>query len=358
MKKAVGLSFSFIGTVIGAGFATGREISLFFSSSSVISVLFAGFLLGFFCYVILRISARFGDVFSSFGFLKKPLRAFAFLANFCVLCATLAGSENVVFNLVSVRGGAIFSAVICLIVVLFGVKIVKYVNVLVVPVILALVLVVFFKDKSFDLGGKVSFVSPFGYASMNLVTGGFFIGANSDSPTKKESVICAFISGAVLTLMMLCVYFSVKNVCAEMPFIAKADALGLGVVGNIILYLAMLTTITGTLSVCSGKNKILAVIVVCGALFVSSFGFGKIVDSFYPVIGALGGVVTVCSLIIWLRSPGVERLRLFFQKNERRRTDVRNITPKSILLFGDPDSTYGKNSKNSNFIHKEFEEEE
>lgn len=307
MKKSIGLSCAFVGTVIGAGFATGREISLFFSSCSVFSVAFAGFLLGFFCFVILRISTRFGDVFSSFGFLKKPLRAFAFISNFCVACATLAGTESVISCLFGINGGAVISAILCLGVVLFGVKYVKNVNVLVVPVILVLVLLVFFKDKSFDIGGRNSIVSPFSYASMNLVTGGFFIGANAESPTKKESLICAVISGVVLTLMLLCVYFTVKNVSAEMPFIAKADELGLGVVGNVILYLAMLTTIIGTFSVCSGKNKIAAVAVAIAALFASSFGFGNIVDTIYPVIGALGGSVMICSLIIWLLNPKFSR---------------------------------------------------
>ena len=187
MKKAIGLSSAFIGTVIGAGFATGREISLFFSSCSLFSVIAAGFFLGFFCYVILRISSRSGNIFSAFGFLKVPLKIFAFVANFCVLCATLAGSENVLHNLFSFDGGAIITAIFCLIVVLFGIKYVKNLNVIVVPVILILVLIVFFRDNSADLSGKTTFISPYSYASMNLITGGFLIGSDADSLSKKEA---------------------------------------------------------------------------------------------------------------------------------------------------------------------------
>ena len=300
MKKAIGLSSAFIGTVIGAGFATGKEISLFFSSCSLFSVIAAGFFLGFFCYVILRISSRSGNIFSAFGFLKVPLKIFAFVANFCVLCATLAGSENVLHNLFSFDGGAIITAIFCLIVVLFGIKYVKNLNVVVVPVILILVLIVFFRDNSADLSGKTTFISPYSYASMNLITGGFLIGSDADSVSKKEAFICASISGIVLTLLLVCVYSVVKNVSAEMPFIEKADSLGLGTVGNVILYLAMLTTVVGTLSVCSVNNKLAAFLVISVALLLSSFGFGVIVDTVYPVIGALGSAVTACSLLIFV----------------------------------------------------------
>ena len=278
MKKAIGLSSAFIGTVIGAGFATGREISLFFSSCSLFSVIAAGFFLGFFCYIILRISSRSGNIFSAFGFLKVPLKIFAFVANFCVLCATLAGSENVLHNLFSFDGGAIITAIFCLIVVLFGIKYVKNLNVVVVPVILIL----------------------YSYASMNLITGGFLIGSDADSVSKKEAFICASISGIVLTLLLVCVYSVVKNVSAEMPFIEKADSLGLGIVGNVILDLAMLTTVVGTLSVCSVNNKLAAFLVISVALLLSSFGFGFLVDTVYPVIGALGSAVTACSLLIFV----------------------------------------------------------
>lgn len=316
MKKALGLCGAFVGTVIGAGFATGREITLFFSDYSVVSVILSGIFLGAFCYIILRLSSSFGNVFSSFGFLEKALRAFAFAANFCVLCATIAGSDVVIENLFCISGGAIITALLCLSVVLFGVKGVKTLNLFVVPVILVLVFLVFFKDSHFRFGGKIGISNSFAYASMNLITGGFFIGATGDAPTKKESAICAVLSGVILTAMLICVYSVTKNVSAEMPFIDRADALGLGTVGNVVLYLAMITTVIGTLSVCSGNNKIAAVVVTILALIASTFGFGSIVDYFYPIIGALGGAVVVCAGIIWLLNPRFSRYyNLIFRPN-------------------------------------------
>lgn len=316
MKKALGLCGAFVGTVIGAGFATGREITLFFSDYSVLSVVLSGFFLGLFCYVILRLSSSFGNVFTSFGFLEKALRTFAFVANFCVLCATTAGSDVVIKNLFSIEGGAIITALICLAVVLFGIKGIKTMNLLIVPVILVLVLVVFFKDFHLHFDGKFGVGNSFTYASMNLITGGFFIGATGDAPTKKESAICAVLSGIILTIMLVCVYSVTKNVSAEMPFIERADALGLRIVGNVVLYLAMITTVIGTLSVCSSNNKIAAVAVTVLALLASTFGFAGIVDTFYPIIGALGGAVVVCAGVIWLLNPRFSRYyNLIFRPN-------------------------------------------
>ena len=299
MKKTLAAAFTFVGTVIGAGFATGKEIYLFFSSCSIFSVLLAGGFLGLFCFVILQLSASFGSVFTSFAKLTVPVRIFVVFANFSVFCATIAGSESVVNDLIGVRGGAVLIAFVTLAIVLVGVRYVQIVNVLIVPVLIALVLFVTLPGTHGDISGKTSIVLPFSYASMNVVTGGFFLGETGKTFTKKQAVGCAILSGALLTALLVCVYLSVKNVSAEMPFIEQADRLGYGVVGNVILLLAMLTTAIGTLSVCVGKRKDLALPVVLLALVSSLFGFEKIVNTVYPVIGAVGGAITVFMLIRW-----------------------------------------------------------
>lgn len=274
---------------------------MFFQGCSLLSVVFSGFFLGFFCYVILSLSSRFGSVFHSFGFLKLPIQIIVLLANFCVLCATISGSESLLSEAFSLRGGGILTAFFCLLVLLAGIRYVRYLNFFVVPVLIVLVAIVFFKGNLFSLPvGKVSVVKPFHYAAMNIVTGGFFIGTSGDAPTKKESVFCSLISGLTLTVMLVLIRLSVQNVSAEMPFLARADELNLLTLGYAILYLAMITTVIGTLSVCSGGKKIPAVLIACGALLVSSFGFQSIVDAAYPVLGAVGGAVAICALVIFL----------------------------------------------------------
>ncbi|HRR89743.1 MAG TPA: hypothetical protein P5161_03095, partial [Eubacteriales bacterium] len=55
MKKSIKLAFLFIGTVIGAGFATGREIALYFKNISPLAAAFSGLALGFLCTLFIII---------------------------------------------------------------------------------------------------------------------------------------------------------------------------------------------------------------------------------------------------------------------------------------------------------------
>lgn len=307
MKKSLTLSFSFIGTVVGAGFATGKEILLFFGDYSFVTVLLSGFFLSIFCYSFLRIGSIFGDAFHAFGKFELPIKIFVMIANVCVFCATLAGSEEVFRNLFSIHGGGVVTALLTLIIVLSGVEKIKISNIIIVPIIIFMVSFIFFKDSRYQINGKFSVVMPFCYASMNLATGGFFIGNKSSSFTKKDCLLCSLISGTILTALMLFVFCIVKGNDSSMPFISVSSALGYGVIGNVILYLAMLSTLIGTLSVSSFNNKYCSIGICIVGLLVATFGFENIVNSLYPLLGAVGGVITISIFILLVLNPKLSR---------------------------------------------------
>lgn len=310
MKKTWASAFTFVGTVIGAGFATGKEIALYFASCSVFTVILAGVFLGFFCYVFLRLSVLHGNVFLAFGKFDLPVRVFVILSDFCVLCATCAGSEDLVRSVFSVNGGGVLIGFLALLVVLIGVRYVRGVNLLVVPVIVLLVTVVFLRDPQNDVWGKQSVVLPWAYASMNVVTGGFTLCEAGKDLSNKQCVACAVLAGGILTLLLVFVYLTVKNVSAEMPFLQKADELGFSLAGNIVLLLALFTTAIGTLTVCVGKKKDLAFPIVVAALVASLFGFEGIVNRVYPVMGSIGAAIMVYMVIKWVISVVKERKKL------------------------------------------------
>ncbi len=301
MKKVFGASFTFVGTVIGAGFATGQEINLFFGNCSVFSVLLAGILLGGFCYLFLKAGMLTkGKVLFYFGKFSPIIGGIVVIANLAVFCTTLAGSERVFYNLFGIRCGSIITAVLTLIIVIFGLKQIKIVNTLIVPVIIALVLVIFFRDKSpISTDGKFSVAQPFCYASMNVITGGFVVSEISSDFTEKQCVLSGLLTGLCLTATLLAIYFPVKNVSEEMPLIVKATLLDLKVVGNVVLYLAMLTTLIGTLQA-TAKNSVYKKILFSAlGLLVSSVGFAELIDKMYPVLGAIGGAVCIAFVIVY-----------------------------------------------------------
>jgi uncharacterized membrane protein YkvI len=298
MKKIFGLCCTFVGTVIGAGFATGREISLYFGNCSIVSVFAAGFFLGFFCYVFMRLGAINSDIFGAFGKCSKPVKIFVYASNIAVYCATLAGSETVFYNLFSIHGGSAISGLAVLAINVVGSKSVKILNMIGVPVIAILAALVFFRADSVPLYGKTSFVLPLCYASMNLVTGGFFLGKLSYGATKKECAACSAMSGAILTALLFFVYCCVKGCNGEMPFIEKAASVNLAVAGNVILYISMLTTLAGTLGIFTIGNKYSGIYITAFGLLVSCFGFQRLVDNVYPVIGAVGGAIVISATVI------------------------------------------------------------
>lgn len=104
---------TFIGALIGAGFASGREIALYFANTSIITPLLAGVFLGYFCYFFLELGRIYkGDISQ---FLGKGSKVFDIIVRLCCLittCAMIAASEEVVFNLFHFCGGGIITGIL------------------------------------------------------------------------------------------------------------------------------------------------------------------------------------------------------------------------------------------------------
>ena len=164
MKKTLSICFAYVGTVIGAGFATGQEILLYFGESSIVSVLLAGCMLGFFCYVFLVIGTRNNNPYSPFFKFATPVKFIVKISNVVIYCATIAGSEMVFYNIFNIYGGSIITTLVSIIFVLGNPKRMNILNIAIVPTIIILVSIIHIKDVNFDVGGKLSLYKPFAYS--------------------------------------------------------------------------------------------------------------------------------------------------------------------------------------------------
>lgn len=303
-KRVIGLAATFVGTLIGAGFASGREIALYFSHTSPLTPLLSGACLGVLCFFFLELGRLYsGDLFVLFGKFKPVFLVLIRFFNAVVTCAMIAGGELVIYSLFGIHGGGIITGVITLITIIFGVEKLKSVNSFIVPAIVLLVFLLLFKGDNSAPFERFSVIPAFTYATMNIISGGYFISTLSKECSRKENLAAAIISGVVLSAMLICVYVIIqKDLNASMPLMAAAERCNLKIVGNIIMYLAIYTTITSSLVVASENNIKKAAIIIAACYLVSLFSFEKIIDISYPIMGVCGAAV-----IAWVAVLAVKK---------------------------------------------------
>lgn len=315
--KKITTAATFIGALIGAGFASGREISLYFGHTSVITPIIAGIFLTLFSYLFLIIGTITGGKPSKL--LHKGSRISDWVIRICnavTFCAMIAGSEEVVYALFNFHGGSIISGILALLIVLWGVDKLKFSNFIIVPIIIIMVAILFVKNHSVPPVEKFSILPAFTYCTMNIIGGGYLIATFSADFTKKECLHTSLICGTVLTALLLAVFFTIQNhLDKAMPLITTAEENGFAVLGNLIMYLAIFTTLTGSLSISSGNKFIPSCIIVALSFTTAILGFEKIVNNFYPILGVAGGVVSLLYLYCYFRYKINTRSQALFLNN-------------------------------------------
>lgn len=294
-KQIAAISCTFMGTVIGAGFASGREIALYFSHSSPFTPLLAGVCLGVLCYFFLELGRLYnGDFFVLFGKSRKIFLSVTKLCNIVVGCAMIAASEEVIYSLLSIRGGGVITAALSVITLLCGTEKIKLLNVLIMPAVIIMVGVLFFRSNTSFEFTKLSIIPAFAYASMNIVTGGYFVSTLSGNSAKSGNVKAAVIVGVILSALLVCVYLIIQNTLTEtMPLMSAAVLYNMGTAGNIVMYLAVFSSVVNSVAAVSCGKKTTAIFITAVILALSLLSFRKIVDIAYPIMGVIGLILVI-----------------------------------------------------------------
>ncbi|MBR1747851.1 MAG: hypothetical protein IJ735_06560 [Clostridia bacterium] len=314
--KRLAVAATFVGAIVGAGFASGREIALYFSGTSVLTPLLSGALLGLFCFLFLEIGRATGGRPTRLSKkLSLPLNLIIRLENAVTYFAMIAGAEEIVYFLFSFSGGGIVSGILVLGLVVMGADKVKWSNLIIVPAIVILVAVLFFKNAVPPKTGVFSPLSAFSYCTMNIMGGGYLVSGYSGDFSKKDSIVTASVAGVVVTGLLYAVY-CVVNVSPEsaMPLLAAAEEVGLSTVAEIVAYLAVFSTLTGSLSIASANKPSFAAVITAASFVVATLGFRNLVDKAYPVLGAIGAVVSISYVFLYARYQ--------YRKKEKRPASI------------------------------------
>ncbi len=350
MWRAAKVCFLYIGTVIGAGFASGKEIALFFGDTAPAGVALAAFFMAL--PEALFLYAGKHDLMPS----GTVVRTGVFIAALSSVAAMLAGCELALDDLTGVAGLGALAAVAAGVLVVLGTEKMKLANALLIPLLLLLLVAVYVKGGAPAFGGTFSLLKPVHYAGLDVLIGGMIISKEGKKLSAKE----IFFTCAMSALFLGGVLFMLQNIVlsdethSSMPVLAVAESVGLKAAAGVLVVIAVFTTLVSSLSILtdesvsalraaaspsrrrglfrraaaflsSPSHRAAAVFCCLAALYpVSFFGFENIVAALYPFVGACGVVMTAVTAFKVLRcafSRGGDRTR-----SRHRRDDDRTRT--------------------------------
>lgn len=326
MKKTLELSFIMVGTIIGAGFASGQEVYQYFARFGVWSILFAllAGLLFFISYkFLLNLSRR--EQFEDYNaFSRKTFGNFSplfdvFLCfSFIVLCGSMYASLNQLQGMLFDINFPILSlitAVLCVLTSLKGFSGLAKASIFTVPPIVVAILVLSFSKTSVEnisydfLSGVEGCWSCVIYVAMNVLLSGVFLVLVGKKYSKKQIKISSIVSIGIITVLLisicLCLIANPRLKDSQVPLLTLSFALSkpFGYVFCAVVWCAVFSTLISSSFTCiniiSSKNQFLSsFIVVLAGYLLSNVGFGNIVRLVYPVVGVVG---IVFMMVVFIR---------------------------------------------------------
>jgi uncharacterized membrane protein YkvI len=319
MIKAFKNAALYVGAIVGAGFASGSEIALFFDGQSVIVVAAAGLILGFFASAFVYIGKIMrtrndgdnangaGDFFDIFP--KRyavVLRAAFLISSFITLAAMTAGAERIFEISFDLKYVGIISLVTAVLLGFLNTEKLKSVFSALVLVVVGLIVVLFVGSGTGAGYGGFNFLKAISYSSMNVFLGGYLVAKRADAK-KNEIVWTGIFSAVILTALLVMIYNINFKGSGDMPVISAAASFGRGKAAAVIVFFAVVSTAVSTAKTLLGFAKkrygkafSAAAIIAC-AYAVSLAGFNNIVEYTYPAISLFSSLFTVLTMIYLIR---------------------------------------------------------
>ena len=321
-KETLAYAFTIVGSMIGAGFVTGKEIAVFFSDDPSLSAL-AVVLLLFPVSVVLIGTTREGWLVRTVSLVVSGL-------NVVLLSCMLSAAETMVRPLFVSTEKAVIFPILILILSFFicrsGMGAIGSFSLCFLPVALLLICILCIPSA----GTLATFpVSPFGkegriypllYVGMNSVLSFSVVRDGGKGKPFAQRVISGTIASFFLTG---CIALVLAVVCGnflggeEMPLCSYSQ----GKKFEAVFYYAVLSIGIFSSAVCShytlmklacGKTAFFQEILLSlSALALSRVGFGKIVETFYPAVGTAGLILLLVLIFLRVFSPKARRKRTF-----------------------------------------------
>ncbi len=337
-----------MGTAIGAGFSSGREIALFFGDASPVNVAISSVFMSLLCALFLVAGKQ--KMMPKGALVKLGV----FLAASISLCAMLAGGDFITYSMTGIplAFGLAMTLLAGLIVVL-GIEKIRLLNAILVPLIVLTIALVFAKLPTPIHTLPFSISKPIMYSGLDVLLGGIIVSEEGENLTYKEIIIscvliCIFMFG--MLYMLQTIVLSDQN-ASLMPVLAISDKLNVKWACGVLIAAAIFTTLVSSLKIvsdcvrdfsskfafsralCKDENKSLAVF---GCLVVayplSFFGFDNIVDNLYPFNSVCGVALTCLVLVKYLAKLASVIAKKAKEKHARKRAGNIELSDKSLCV--------------------------
>lgn len=286
----------YIGTMVGAGFATGQEVQLYFDSTDVFTIIVASVTAGLLCSLMLYAGKRrvlnekfesiLGGIFAVSGMLTVGIMLSAI--------KEITHSPFIV----------LISLVVCMIISVFGNKAMKIFNIIAVPVIIVAVFVVSIINKG-KIEGNFLFFRGFSYSCMNIFFESALMYREGKEMTIKDISLCGVAVAVGLNILIVCMRKACVPIHEIMPFLVSSKAHGLGWLAYIVIIFAIYSTMVNCLEISLDFGKMhfdktivyAFIFVLC--FLISVFPFDSMVSAIYPFFSYFGiglGVLIVVLL--------------------------------------------------------------
>lgn len=329
------LVFTFIGTIVGAGFASGQEIRKYFvdfSGYGFIGIVFASFLFMIIGEKIMlmgykRKADSYDDILG-YGFKCK----FRIVVDYC-LCFFLIATASTMFSGtgaflyqsfgLNAEIGSLIMAIITFFIVILGINGIMKISTIIVPILILLTCVIsvisFFNIDigSLTLINEVKYkdtisalISALIYGAYNITMALSILPAlGGKAKSERDIRIISIFSGLIIGAFGSIIYFALlanydKIHSAEIPIAVLAGET-YGFLYGASFVIAVLTTAVGCLyGVYTRFDKnILGFLCICiGAYIISLFGFSVLVARLYYIMGILGIIIISMLLMGYKRS--------------------------------------------------------
>jgi uncharacterized membrane protein YkvI len=327
----------YVGTVVGAGFATGREIVEFFSRFGfvgLIGMLMSGYILIFLGSKLMVISARINaksyEEFNEYLFGEKIGKVVNLLLMLMLIgvCAVMLAGAGAVFEEqlgLSKASGVIITIGLSIIVMLVGIKALFAVNIFVVPLMItfSFILMVLslrlphFIDQLLYIpyvkDGWTAVIAPFSYTAFNLsLAQAVLVPVAAEVKDERTIKRGGMLGGAALTIILITSHMTLvmlPNFASyeiPMAIIMKSLVPGLYWIFVLVIYGEIFTSVIGNVFGLEKQIKqyiVLPKIVIVTGIFVVSyllslFEYSRLLSYLYPIFGY---VSLLFIILLWMK---------------------------------------------------------
>lgn len=309
----------FIGMVVGAGFASGREITdyfLLFGDKWKAGMLLSGML-------FLIVSTAVTDIINQNGIktyseyldvvmggksavFTEWVSGLFFFVMFFAMTAAAGSAAREIFG-VNYWLGVAAILIVCAFIILHGMEAVEIVSIILVPLLILGITAIGVRagDETIevvDKGGSIA-LSAFIYVSYNTITAASVIAQSDRVKNRYDGIITGILCGAAMAFMGYIIGRTILSAGSEVlnteiPFAAASKELGNG---YYLAYVAVFLASVLTTAVCDGmaaidfaiekihisRERALIMLIVLALLF-SFISFSDFVSKVYPLFGIAG----------------------------------------------------------------------